>query len=223
MTEISYKWHPIEDLNESEYSFHDTGLDSLADVWSEQRDEMKQKGVLDDFLNRLKRQWAIETGVIEKIYILDIGISQVLIEQGIDANVITHESTDKDPVLVAQIIRDQHDVVDGLFDFVKQNRTLSTSYIKEMHAGFCRNQQTTKGVDQFGIVRDIRLNIGDYKKMPNSPTQADGFLHEYCPPEQTASEMDRLIEMHESHVRRNVSPIVEAAWLHHRFAQIHPF
>jgi prophage maintenance system killer protein len=35
--------------------------------------------------------------------------------------------------------------------------------------------------------------------------------------------MDRLIEMHQKHLQRDVPPEVEAAWLHHRFTQIHPF
>ena len=223
MVDISYKWHPIEDLTSEEYQFVDSGLDSLAAVWNEQKEELNQKGVLNDFVKRLQRQWAIETGVVEKIYTLDVGVTQVLIEKGIEANVITHESTNRDPVLVRQIIRDQYDVVNGLFDFVKQSRVLSTSYIKELHAAFCRNQKTTKGVDQFGNVRDIPLIVGDYKQQPNSPTQTDGSLHEYAPPEQTSSEMDRLIQLHTSHMKKGVSPIVESAWLHHRFAQIHPF
>ena len=33
--------------------------------------------------------------------------------------------------------------------------------------------------------------------------------------------MDRLIEYHRGH--ESVAPEVEAAWLHHRFTQIHPF
>ncbi len=33
--------------------------------------------------------------------------------------------------------------------------------------------------------------------------------------------MDRLIAMHRAH--DDIAPEVEAAWLHHRFAQIHPF
>ena len=33
--------------------------------------------------------------------------------------------------------------------------------------------------------------------------------------------MDRLIELHEAHA--SIPPEVEAAWLHHRFTQIHPF
>ena len=35
--------------------------------------------------------------------------------------------------------------------------------------------------------------------------------------------MDRLIEMHQSHLEAKIAPEVEAAWLHHRFAQMHPF
>jgi hypothetical protein len=35
--------------------------------------------------------------------------------------------------------------------------------------------------------------------------------------------MDRLIEMHSRHMAESVPPEVEAAWLHHRFTQIHPF
>lgn len=35
--------------------------------------------------------------------------------------------------------------------------------------------------------------------------------------------MDRLIELHIEHEAKAVPPEIEASWLHHRFAQIHPF
>jgi hypothetical protein len=35
--------------------------------------------------------------------------------------------------------------------------------------------------------------------------------------------MDELLRMYAEHEARNVPPEVEAAWLHHRFTQIHPF
>ena len=35
--------------------------------------------------------------------------------------------------------------------------------------------------------------------------------------------MDRLIKMYGEHREMGVPPEVEAAWLHHRFARIHPF
>ncbi|MGK7904799.1 MAG: Fic family protein [Hormoscilla sp.] len=55
------------------------------------------------------------------------------------------------------------------------------------------------------------------------PLRPDGTVHEYCPPEQVASEMDRLIALHHEHRQENVPPEIESAWLHHRFTQIHPF
>ncbi|HIK10995.1 MAG TPA: Fic family protein [Oscillatoriaceae cyanobacterium M33_DOE_052] len=35
--------------------------------------------------------------------------------------------------------------------------------------------------------------------------------------------VDRLIALHHQHKQRNILPEIEAAWLHHRFTQIHPF
>jgi fido (protein-threonine AMPylation protein) len=113
--------------------------------------------------------------------------------------------------------------IDGLFDFVAQHRKLSTFYIKQMHQVFMRNQSTTKGLDEFGHLIEIEVLHGDWKKWPNSPSRPDGQIHQYCPPEQVASEMDRLIALHERHLQDDISPEAEAAWLHHRFTQIHPF
>ena len=35
--------------------------------------------------------------------------------------------------------------------------------------------------------------------------------------------MDRLVALHHQHQDNQVPPEIEAAWLHHRFTQIHPF
>jgi fido (protein-threonine AMPylation protein) len=95
--------------------------------------------------------------------------------------------------------------------------------VKELHAALLRNQDTYTVVDQFGQAFEKTLEKGRYKDIPNSPTQPDGAMHEYCPPEHVASEMDRLISMYTEHQACGVPPEVEAAWLHHRFTQIHPF
>ena len=47
------------------------------------------------------------------------------------------------------------------------------------------------------------------------------MFHEYCPPEFVQDEIDQLLTWHQNH--GDVCPEVEAAWLHHRFTQIHPF
>jgi hypothetical protein len=48
------------------------------------------------------------------------------------------------------MLKDQQEVVEGLFDFVAQRRELSTSYIKQLYQAFTRHQETTTAVDALG-------------------------------------------------------------------------
>ena len=143
-----------------------------------------------------------------------------MIERGIDATFIP-SAQDRDPESVASMISDHEAVVETLFDFIAGGRVLSVGYIKELHALMTRSQDSVDGVDAFGRRVSTPLLRGEFKKLPNNPLRSDGKLPEYCPPEQVASEMDRLIALHHQH--DDVAPEVEAAWLHHRFSQIHPF
>ncbi|WP_419840196.1 Fic family protein [Candidatus Poriferisodalis sp.] len=220
--EVAHRWSPISDLAETDLDLDRAELLSLSGVWDDVKIELPTDQV-DDFNERLKREWAIETGLIERVYTFDAGITQLLIEQGIDASLIPHDATDKAPQVVAGIIADQAQAVDFLFDFVAQQRRLSSSYIKELHALMTRKQATASGIDQFGRPVEVPLTHGEYKLHPNNPTQPDGRVFEYCPPEQVASEMDQLVEMHLEHVDDGIAAELEAAWLHHRFTQIHPF
>jgi fido (protein-threonine AMPylation protein) len=121
-----------------------------------------------------------------------------------------------------QLLRDQKDTLDGVFDFVKSERELSTSYIKELHAALLRSQDTTEGLDANGRHIEVPLIRGAWKEQENYPVR-DGVRYLYCPPEHVASEMQRLIEIHACHIEEGVPSELQAAWLHHRFTQIHPF
>jgi Fic family protein len=220
---IAYKWHLITDLPDDAKSLTEGELDSLRLVWDSQKTELIEHGALEEFDKRLRREWAIETGIIENVYTLDRGITRTLIDKGIDAALIPHGATDKDSKLVARIIQDHYDTLESMFDFVGGQRKLSTSYIKELHAALLRNQQTYTVVDQLGRAFEKKLEKGQYKTESNSPTRPDGSIHEYSPPEHVASEMDRLVAMYHEHEARDVPAEVRSAWLHHRFAQIHPF
>jgi Fic family protein len=218
-----HKWAPITDLPDDANALTEGELRSLQRVWDRQKVELSEQGALDEFEKRLRREWSIETGIIENVYTLDRGVTRTLIEKGIDAALIPHGASDRDGALVARIIQDHYDALDGMFDFVGGQRELTTGYVKELHAALLRNQVTYQVVDQLGRAFEKELEKGVYKVAPNSPTRPDGTVHEYCPPEHVPSEMDRLIGLHLEHARRGIPPEVEAAWLHHRFAQIHPF
>ena len=98
---------------------------------------------------------------------------------------------------------------------------LTTSFIKELHALITRPQTHYDATDSLGRPVRALLDHGSYKTLPNNVRRADGSLLEFAPPEQAAGEIERLVEiyngMNENH------PVISAAWMHHRFVQIHPF
>jgi Fic family protein len=218
-----YKWKEISDLPSDLESLRDRELESLSQVWADQRTTVEDEERIIAFNQELAREWAIETGIIEGVYTLDRGITETLIEHGIDSSYISHDSTNRDPELVARIMQAHQAVLEGLFAFVKGERELGTSYIKELHAALLQHQDAVVVWDQFGKPFEKKLEKGAYKTQANNPRREDGTIHEYCPPEHVASEMDRLIELHRQHRSRGVAAHIEAAWLHHAFTQVHPF
>lgn len=222
MEDPSNEYRPIDDLPESWQSLEVSELRALDQVWQEQREGLEALDGLKRFRTELVRSWAIETGVIERVYTIDRGTTEMLIKKGIEESLLVG-ATDRDPTEVMAVLRDHHETAEGLFDFVARRRALSTSYIKELHQILTRNQPTSRAIDQFGRVFDKELLSGDWKRDPNNPTRENGTMHIYCPPEQVASEMDRLVAMHLEHASIGVAPEIEAAWLHHRFTEIHPF
>jgi Fic family protein len=216
-------WEPITDLPDDWSSLTDGELGPLLQFWNDQRADLEQSGALAEFSKRLAREWSIETGQIEGVYDLDRGITQTLIERGIDADLIGNHPGQRPPEIIAAIIQDHADVLEGLFQFVKSDRSLSKSYIHELHAALLRHQDTTAVRDQFGNLFESRLLKGKYKERPNNPKKPDGSMHQYCPPEHVESEMERLLALHAEHKKKGVPVEIEGAWLHHRFTQIHPY
>ena len=217
---MTIRWQPIQDYVRPHHTLAEPELAALAQVWTEQHSRLKSLGEYTKFRRRLVREWAIETGLVEGLYKLDRGTTELLIEHGIKVELIP-SSQSQNPAWVAATISDHKEAVDGLFDFVRGTRELSTSYIKELHAVMTRHQEHVDGVDSLGRRLAVPLLRGAYKRLPNNPSRSGEVVHEYCPPEHVASEMDLLIALHQEHA--DVAPEVEAAWLHHRLTQIHPF
>ena len=221
---IAYEWHPIAPLPDGLRSSRHEDLHSLLAVWAEERDSLAQSSSLTRFNERLQREWAIETGIIERIYTLDRGVTRLLIERGIDASLIPHDATAEGSQFVADIINDHQSAVGWLFDVVSQGRPLSVGFIKELHALMTHRQEFAEGRDQFGRNAKTKLRHGEFKRRPNNPERSDGAgEHQYCPPEQVDSEMDHLVELYQGYEDEGVAPEVASAWLHHRFTQVHPF
>ncbi|SKA81775.1 Fic/DOC family protein [Desulfobaculum bizertense DSM 18034] len=217
------EYQRIKDLPSNFNELQSETLSALAYVWREQFEKMKSSNLYKLFNEKLYRRWAIETGIIENIYDLDRGTTEILINQGFCESLISHGSSNKSPDFIINTLKAHRNTIDFLFDFVKRGRELTCSYIKELHQLLASTQETSIGKDQFHRKVSVELLKGTWKKYPNNPTRPNGEVFAYCPPEHVQSEMDQLVKLHQKHLSNGVPAEIEAAWLHHRFTQIHPF
>ncbi|MEC4812597.1 MAG: Fic family protein [Scytonema sp. PMC 1069.18] len=223
MVLTAYTWKPIEDLPANWIALASTELESLAGIWKSQARKLQESDAIKNFNEQLSREWAIETGIIENLYSIDRDTTQFLIENGIETELIPHGKTDKPVEIIVPVLMAQREALEAIFSFVAQKRELSLFYIRELHQIFTQHQETVDAVDVYGRKVQVPLLHGHWKQNSNNPTRRDGKVHEYSPPLQVQSEMECLISMHLKHIKQGVLPEIEAAWLHHRFTQIHPF
>jgi Fic family protein len=199
-------------------------LRALTSVWHEKRAALENDGAYKEFIKKLQREWAIETGIIERLYTWDRGVTEVLIEQGIESSIISHRGglSQRDAEHVQALIADHLQIVEGLFSYIKGEEPLSEHFIRGLHVQFTAHQDYVEAVTASGDLISVTLAKGEYKRLPNNPRRPDGTVHVYCPPELTKEEMESLICMYRE-AEPMYPPEVAAAWLHHRFTQIHPF
>jgi len=199
-------------------------IDDLSPSWYARREILqKNSQEYQEFMAELKREHAIETGIIERMYDLEKGITETFIKKGFVESYISHNDTNVPvPKLLAHL-SDHLDAVEFVFDVVKQNRALTIGFINELHSLVTRNQEFAEGRDQFGNKTKIDLLKGEFKKYENNPTKEDGTLVLYCSPDHVASEMDNLVKIYNEAEKSGVHPLICSTWFHHGFTTIHPF
>ena len=216
-------WKPVF-YNETWDNCDTSILDDISSSWLSRRAVLQDNSTeYADFLNQKKREHAIETGVIERLYDLSKGVTETFIKEGFVESYLSHGDTDIPKRDLMNHLTDHIDAVDFIFDVVNENRPLTTGFISELHHLTTRHQKHAEGRDQFGNKSKIPLLKGKYKERENNPTRGDGTIIRYCPPEQVASEMDNLIGIYNNLIEEEKHPLKIATWLHHGFASIHPF
>ncbi|MGB4776158.1 MAG: Fic family protein [Daejeonella sp.] len=204
-------------------------LDEISPSWFRRKEELeKTSSEYTEFMSRLKRQHAIETGIVERMYDLSKGVTETLIEKGFADTLISHgdfsENMTKDELM--NHLKDHLAAVDSVFEFVKSNRQLTIGFIYELHQIVTQHQQWAEGRDQFGNKHKIQLLKGKFKERENNPSRQDGdvkITYRYCPPEHVDAEMDNLLLIYEQLIQQQIHPLIIAAWFHHSFTIIHPF
>lgn len=164
----------------------------------------------------------METGIIERIYDIDWGVTEKLVVEGFTRGVVERTGGAVGDHTLATI-QAQLEALNLVVEFVREARELTGGFIKELHASVTRTQSTYTATDALGRTVEAPLSRGDWKKLPNHVLRSDGKLFEYAPPEQVASEIENFAGMAGELARSHANPITQAAWLHHGFVRIHPF
>ena len=216
-------WKPMA-LTDNWRQCDTSRLDELAPSWFARREVLqKNSGEYQAFIAELKREHAIETGIVERLYDLDKGVTETFIKKGFAESYISHNDTNVPVPRLMAHLSDHLNAVDFVFDMVKKNRALTIGFIKELHALVTQNQEFSEGRNQFGKKVSVKLRKGAFKALENNPVRADGVKILYCPVEHVASAMDNLVAIYNKAESDKVSPLICAAWFHQAFTMIHPF
>lgn len=221
--QASHNWTPIEDLPTNWESMRDLGIAALVRVWHEQVGELKDKDIYSGFVARLRREWAIETGVLERLYDLSDSATKTLIEHGLDQSLLASSDTDKPVGEVIALIRDQESAIASMYEYVAKGRSLTKTYMLQLHGVLTAHQATCEARNQKGELVQVALQRAMWKREPNNIEYSDGGRFEFCPPALVESQILNLLDWFSAHELNGVPTEIQAAWLHHRFTLIHPF
>ena len=216
------QWHPIEPLDpavEETIRGDLAAVDALHRSWKGFTDSLDETD-RHTLRRRTLRKHAIETGILERLYQIDWGVTETLVAEGLTREAVARAGGEVSPGVLA-MLEDQMEGLDMVIEYVREDRPLTAFFIRQLHALITRAQSDYEATDPLGRPVLNELKHGTFKTLPNNVRLPDGTLLEFAPPEQVDGEIERLIEWYEG--MGNVHPVVSAAWLHHRFVQIHPF
>ncbi len=158
---------------------------------------------------------------MERLYDLDRGTTEALVATGFLEDLVSRTSTNIEPGQLIDILRDHEAAAQLVVDGVANRRPLTKGFMHELQSILTRHQDSTTAIDGLGRRFDIPLIKRKFKDQPNNPKRPDGSLHGYCPPIHVDAEVENLLKWLEEY--SNEDPVLVAAWLHHRFTQIHPY
>jgi hypothetical protein len=82
----------------------------------------------------------------------------------------------------------------------------------------------TRAITAEGLPTTKKIEIGQYKRLPNHVLTVTGEIFRFATPEDTPAKMEDLIKWYrEWEINPHVNPIQLASQFHHKFVQIHPF
>ncbi len=159
---ISHSWEKIEDLPEDwQGALCRPDLHAVHRQWVEDRNLIKDPAKVKAFQDQLHTLWAIETGIIERLYTVDRGVTVQILEAGMNALGQFHARG----LLSAHaraLISDQREALEMVMDLVgHEERVLTAFYIKSLHQRLTFSQETCEGMNPFGKLVQVPLRKGE--------------------------------------------------------------
>lgn len=150
----------------------------------------------------------------------------------IEGNTLTYSETEL--LLVFHKTTGNHDMReyeemkahDVAFEMIKEwaqdaERPLTEAAIKNLHELLLVRPFWKEAITPDGQPTRRLIEVGQYKKHPNSVRLQNGEMFHYSSPEGTPVEMGELIDWYRD--GDSVHPVERAAMLHYKFVRIHPF
>ena len=104
---------------------------------------------------------------------------------------------------------------------------MTASFVRDLHTAVCRREDTYTACfkDGAGALRPIEVTLpkGTYKDRPNHVIRRDGTGVAFAPVNDTGPEMRRLIDQVNGDEFSQAHPVLQAVYMHHGLAHIHPF
>ena len=223
-----WRWRPLTGMPPDAHEWLAPDYEALVEEWVNLRDRLakdtRAAAFVEDRLNRRQREFAVETGAIERLYHLRRGVTQHLVAEGLHTAVAAHTVEGVQTEKLRGLLADQEAALEVVYRDTAADAEISPAMLKRWHALLVRNQETVTGITSDGALGQVPFTEkGVWKTQPNNPSIPGKGVFEYCPPARVADEVDRLCTLY-GRIRRERFPVhAEAAWLHHRFARTHPF
>jgi hypothetical protein len=143
MSNVGHSWEPITNLPDDWFRLAREDLTLIHKQWIEEKSILKDASKIRALEERLATEWAIETGIIERLYTVDRGVTESLIELGLE-NISQLHSQGKISRDAMEVIEDQKMALEFVFQFIRQERRLTSAYVRELHLALTRHQEETE-------------------------------------------------------------------------------
>jgi len=118
-----------------------------------------------------------------------------------------------------------HDeAVKWILDIIKEERPLTENFIRELHKLILKEPYEVDAITPDGNPTKKRIEIGQYKSIPNHVKTKTGEIFRFASPEETPALMKDLLEWHRIETsKESFNPVLIASEFHYKFIRIHPF